>query len=290
MTTQIYGYDFTISEAKAPPLERLKCWLNANFKSWSFQLEEAEDGYRHYQGRGSLIVKKRLSEVVKIDRGKICKGGDLQFAVHWSPTSKKNIDNNDYVTKERTRVGGPWKHDDIETYIPRQIREIKDLYLWQEQIKQQVAVWNTRDINVVYCEGGNIGKSTLIGYLRAYGLARCLPPVNDYKDFMRMVCDLPTARCYCIDMPRAMNKDRLHGFYTGVECIKDGYAYDDRYKFREKVFDCPNVWIFSNQLPDESMLSGDRWRIWEVDGETKSLKPYEPPVDDLDKCLIVGDS
>jgi len=284
--SQVYGYDFTISADKAPPLERLKCWLSRHFKSWSFQLEEGEGGFRHFQGRGSLIVKKRLNEMTKMDRGFVFEGGDLQFPVHWSITSKKNINNTDYVTKEATRVEGPWKHDDVSDYVPRQIREVKELYLWQEQIKQQVGVWDKRNINVLYCPGGNIGKSTLIGYLRAYKLARCLPPVNDYKDFMRMVCDLPTARCYCIDMPRAMNKDRLHGFYTGIECLKDGYAYDDRYRFREKYIDCPNIWIFTNQLPDETLCSADRWRLWEVDKEHKILKPYEPPIDDLDKCLI----
>lgn len=280
MTSQIYGYDFTISESKAPPLEKIKAWLNCNFKSWTFQLEEGERGFRHYQGRGSLKVKKRLGEMVKLTKE------GLGCSVHFSPTSKKNIDNTDYCEKDDTRRGGPWKHDDVEIYIPRQIREIKGLYPWQDEIKNKVDVWDTRSINVVYCQHGNIGKSTLIGYLRAHQLARCIPPVNDYKDFMRMVCDLPTARCYCVDMPRAMNKDKLLGFYTGIESVKDGYAYDDRYRFVEKVFDCPNIWIFSNQLPDESLLSGDRWKIWEVNENTKELQIYEPPPDELDKCLI----
>jgi hypothetical protein len=77
-----------------------------------------------------------------------------------------------------------------------------------------------------------------------------------------------------------MNKDKLFGFYTGIECVKDGYAYDDRYRFIEKVFDCPNIWIFSNQLPDETLLSNDRWRIWEV--VENNLQIYEPPPDELD--------
>jgi hypothetical protein len=74
-------------------------------------------------------------------------------------------------------------------------------------------------------------------------------------------------------MPRAIKKDRLYGFYSAIETIKDGYAYDDRYKFKEKVFDCPNIWIFSNILPNSKLLSSDRWRIWEVDNN-KVLIPY----------------
>jgi hypothetical protein len=54
-------------------------------------------------------------------------------------------------------------------------------------------------------------------------------------------------------------------FYSAVETIKDGYAYDDRYSFKEKVFDCPNIWIFCNVLPDLNLLSMDRWKIWDID-------------------------
>jgi len=86
---------------------------------------------------------------------------------------------------------------------------------------------------------------------------------------MRMVCDMPTARMYLVDMPRSLNKDRLYQFYSGIETIKDGYAYDDRYKFKEKFFDCPNIWIFSNILPDMDMLSKDRWKLWSIDKEYK---------------------
>ena len=81
---------------------------------------------------------------------------------------------------------------------------------------------------------------------------------------MRIICDTPTASAYLIDMPRALKKDKLFGFYSALETLKDGYAYDDRYRFVEKVFDCPNIWVFSNCMPDPDMLSIDRWRIYSV--------------------------
>ncbi len=65
-------------------------------------------------------------------------------------------------------------------------------------------------------------------------------------------------------MPRSMNKDRLYGFYSAIETIKDGYCYDDRYEFKERVFDCPNVWIFTNTYPNINFLSKDRWKIWSI--------------------------
>ena len=153
--------------------------------------------------------------------------------------------------------------------FPSHDREEKQLRPFQKTIIDSADNWDTRNINLVYCPEGNKGKSILVGYCRAYKIGRALPPVNDFKDMMRMVCDMPTAKMYLVDMPRSLNKDRLYQFYSGIETIKDGYAYDDRYKFKEKFFDCPNIWIFSNILPDMSMLSKDRWKLWSIDDEYK---------------------
>lgn len=257
--------DFTFHCEEEEKWTEIKEWLLKNCKKWSFQWEQGAQGSKHFQGRFSLKVKKRVNTV------------GAPFNWHLSITSKENSTNMFYVNKEDTRIAGPWGDDDEVIYIPRQIREIENLRTWQEQIRSQVGVWDKRSINVVYCVGGNIGKSTLLGYFRAFKLARVLPPVNDYKDLLRMVCDMPVSRCYCIDMPRALNKDRLYGFYSAIETIKDGYAYDDRYRFKEICFDCPNIWIFTNTLPDTTMLSNDRWKIWMVDDD-EVLIPYDEEI------------
>ncbi len=264
-------YDFTISCAQESDYIVVRTYLIMVGKKWAFQEEKGTTGYLHFQGRVSLKVKKRLTEL------------KAPFKIHWSVTSKVCSGDDFYVTKEDTRTAGPWTSDDEIIYIPRQIREISTLRPWQQSVLNSLSDWDTRSINLVFCPDGNIGKSILVGWCRAYKLARALPPVNDHKDIMRMVCDLPTAKSYIIDMPRSMNKDRLYGFYSGIETIKDGFAYDDRYSYKEKVFDCPNIWIFSNSLPDEEMLSRDRWKIWEV--KEGQLMEYEECVieDDLDK-------
>jgi hypothetical protein len=69
-----------------------------------------------------------------------------------------------------------------------------------------------------------------------------------------------------IDMPRAIKKDKLNGFYSAIESLKDGYAFDDRYKFVEKIFDSPCIWVFTNTYPDTDLLSEDRWKFWHVGG------------------------
>lgn len=79
--------------------------------------------------------------------------------------------------------------------------------------------------------------------------------------------DAPTSKLYLFDLPKALKKEHLYQFFAGVEEIKNGYAYDDRYSFKEKYFDCPNIWIFTNTAPDRLMLSADRWRFWQIDDQ-----------------------
>lgn len=74
-------------------------------------------------------------------------------------------------------------------------------------------------------------------------------------------------------MPRAINKEKLYQFFSGIETLKSGYCYDDRYKFTKRLFDRPRICIFTNVEPDETLLSKDMWRIWTV--IDNQLKPYK---------------
>lgn len=256
-------WDFTLGLKQCGNLTFLEVSrkLKEFCKSGTFQLEEGTGtNYKHYQGRVSLKKKARMPPI------------DTLTGIHWSATSSINIDNLDYCTKEYSRLEGPWDITEIDPYIPRQIREISKLFDWQQSVINKLGVWDTRTINCIVDGKGNTGKSILVGWIRAHRLGRALPPVNDYKDLMRVVCDLPTARNYMIDMPRALKKDKLSGFFGAIESIKNGYAYDDRYNFTEKIFDSPNIWVFTNSYPDYNLLSGDRWRIWQID-EYNHLQP-----------------
>jgi hypothetical protein len=231
-------WDFSISREKCS-IEELKISLKEHCKKWVFQEEEGKSGYKHFQGRVSLKVKNR-------------KGPNLGYAEHWSVTSEANKDNDFYVTKADTRITGPWS--DKDAYIPKQVRNIT-LRNWQQQIIDDRTTWNTRHINCIICRSGNIGKSTLVTYAGAHGLARRIPMLDAYKDFMRMVMDTPKNRLYLVDFPRSLNKIHCAGFWSAIETVKDGYAYDDRYGFKEEYFDCPNIWVFMNREPDYELLS-----------------------------------
>lgn len=258
--SQLAVYDFTLSrkfcESRHELLKCLKEWA----KHYTFQLEESDNGYVHWQGRMSLIKPRRLGEFKKLIQGL-----DVIGKMTVSPSSNESLRGECFYTmKADTRIEGPWSEKDQPLYIPRQVRECPNLRPFQQAIIDNIGVWDTRTVNFVYCKSGNNGKSILVSYLRCHGLARCLPPVNDQRDFLRMVCDLPTATMYVVDMPRAMKKEKMLGFYSALETVKDGYAYDDRYTFKEKHFDCPNIWVFGNHMPDVTLMSRDRWKFWTI--------------------------
>lgn len=264
MSKPVCVWDITIP-AHITTAEILKDKFKAHCKRWTFSHEKGSTtGYEHYQCRISLKTKARLNGVKSLF--------DLTQA-HFSITSSCNHDNDFYVVKEDTRIDGPWS--DKDPYIPRQIRDIT-MWTWQQQIIDDANIWNTRTINVIYDRKGNSGKSTLGTYLTIHKLGRSLPPLNDFRDLMRIVMNTDKVKLYIFDIPKAMPKKYLGPLYAGIEKIKDGYAFDDRYSFKEEYFDCPNVWVFTNEEPDETLMTQDRWKVWSIIGKrlVRTTKPY----------------
>lgn len=227
--------------------EKAKAILREHCKKWTFQEECCPTtGNLHFQGRISLKVKTR---------NPFWENCDIKFSI----THCK--DDDFYVTKTDTRVRGPWKDDDEEIYIPIDVRMIKTLHPWQTRMTEIAKTYEPRKINIIVDMKGNTGKSTFVRIMRVYKIARKIPFANDYRDIMRMVMDMPEAKCYIFDLPRAISKEKLYQFFSAIEEIKGGYAFDDRYHFKERIFDPPVIIVFTNSVPDRNLLSQDRWQI-----------------------------
>lgn len=268
-------YDFTLSYSDRFNHDNLISFFNNNFfKKYSFQGEEgANSGYRHYQGRFSLTKPKRISAIIKYFSKDFPE-------IHLSPTSKQNMGNDFYVTKDDTRIEGPWRDPKNTLYIPRQFRN-KELYSWQKKVLEISEDFSDRCVNLIFDPVGNNGKSTLasIGEL----MYNCIdmPPINDMKELVQVACgickgkEIRAPMAIFMDMPRAMEKSKLHGIYTAIEQIKKGKLYDVRYKYEDWWIDSPSVWVFSNIPPDQELLSRDRWKYWKIhDKELHPLKVF----------------
>lgn len=243
---------------------------NITKPKWIFQLERGSETERlHFQGRMSFKKAKRKNEILKL------------FPDEYRSISLRIEGDEERSTfycmkKDETFRDGPWSNENTPLYIPRQVREIENLHEWQVKIIELAKEWDTRSIHIIYDTSGNIGKSTLCTYMGVHRLAKLLPFCNDYKDILRMTYDVGNYSAYLIDMPRAINKERLYQFFAAIETIKSGYCYDDRYKFQDRYFDCPQIFVFTNMMPDLDLLSIDRWIIWTVNN--LQLVPYEPTV------------
>lgn len=261
-------------------------WCKKYTKKWAFQLEKGnETGKLHFQGRCSMKVKTRFSTLKKNNNKE-------EWGFHFSPTNKECLNNEQYVMKTETRIEGPWTDGDTPpTVLPQ--HQVAEWFPFQKEILEWAnKPMDSRTVNCLYCPDGNIGKSTLVGYLDHQRIAVTIPAMNDFKDMMRLLMNKTEAyfnvkreypKLYIIDMPRAYKKDKLCGLFSAIEKLKDGYMCDDRYSFKDLWIPSPHVWVFTNDLPNKTYLSRDRWCIWvAIDKELSIL----PDVDDELKIPI----
>lgn len=257
-------------------------------KKFAFQLEKGDaTGYVHWQGRISLWKKKRESELKvlwrKVFEG--CGPADKLLPNYLKPTTEDVYQKGDmfYQLKIDTRLNGPWTDKDAPKYIRKRFRNA-ELKNWQDQILKTSSTngLNDREVNVVVCAHGNIGKSFLADYCTDHKLAYEIPAiVNDGKEILQAVTGILMGSeerepgLMFLDLPRAMNQERLAGVMTALETIKRGKVFDFRYQYKEWLFEPPAIWVFTNIVPDRSWLSADRWKFWQVKDDM--LHTYAPP-------------
>lgn len=266
-----YVWDFTLKFEEEHNLKLLKDNLLYNCKKWCFQLEEGKSGYKHWQGRFSLRKKKSLSSLISLFKSLPSWNG-----VHFSPTATANTKNFNYVLKDDTRVDGPWcDTDPVEIEPTKQMKMFQswELYPYQTKLLNMSTEFSLRSIDFIFDQEGNIGKSLFSEYMELKQLAEEVPPFRLMDDIFQWVASRPIKPCYIFDMPRGMKKDKLADFYSGIEVIKNGVAYDKRYSAKKIRFNRPRVFIFSNTLPQFNLMSKDRWNVWSV--FNKDLKKFE---------------
>lgn len=253
--------------------EIISC-LKGYAKHWVFQLETGDTGYVHFQGNMSLIKKRRQQELVKVLTGTILGGAHLR------PLSNNALKGElFYCIKEDTRTQGPWKDTDKIIFIPYQYEGLESKLLpFQQKIWDEADRREKRLVNLVIDPEGCNGKSTLASLMELHERGIDLPPTNEAKELIQSLADILIAKdcrdpkSIFIDIPRAMKQDKLFGLYTAIEQIKKGKVYDVRHSYKYWWFHSPQVWVFTNVIPDVTMLSADRWVFWGI--KDKELVPY----------------
>lgn len=266
--------DSSSSAPKGRSAAALREKLTGLAKKWVFQEERGDGGYEHFQGRISLFKRRRKNEVMELMNRIGCPVPEYLEPTVSSEHQKAAF----YAMKADTRTDGPWSNKDEVIWCAPEYEAPDEWYPWQKTVLLSRGFRDQRTINLVIDPTGNNGKTMLAMHMECKKLATVLPVLSDAKEICECVCDeLMLAeerdpRVVIMDLPRAMSKKTLAGVFCAIENIKNGKVVDRRYSLKKWFFRPPQVWVFSNRVPNLAYLSADRWRAWRI-AEDRSLKP-----------------
>lgn len=145
--------------------------------------------------------------------------------------------------------------------VPRvQLRE-GELRQWQSSLLEELdGEADDRTITFVVDPQGGAGKSWFAGYV--YGKrsdSQLLGPGR--RDDVAHVVDV-RRRVFLVNVPRGQMEYLNYGL---LESLKDRIVFSPKYNSQMKILDhVPHVVVFSNEGPDQSKMSGDRYRLIEL--------------------------
>lgn len=215
------------------------CWRGL------FQSEVGESGTPHLQGAIWLKNAMRYSEF------------KLPSEIHWEKLK------DDKHALEYCRKDGKDGYDGKHRWqfnIPKKIKIIENLNSWQLEAEVICLMEpDGRTINWWYDSKGGIGKSSFCKYMVVKYNAVVIQG-GKLADIMNIIfnTNMDNVTTVIIDIPRC-NKNAVS--YASIECILNGMITNTKYETGRKIFNPPNMLVFSNFEPDKSQLSEDRWNI-----------------------------
>lgn len=274
---QIISHFMTWNNYPLDGVEILERYFQPLVKNYCFQPEISKSGTPHLQGVFNLKKAMRWSEF------------DLPKSIHWEPT-RNVIGSDKYCSKDDTRDGPDthrWPRAVKKPLAPPKatLRVIKELRPWQQSIVDIVTPEpDERTVHWVYDEEGCMGKTVFSKYLfktqnaiiATGGAARdiaCLLAGLTKSTPTKPGRNLDEQTTFIFNFPRSTEGIS----WKAIEMVKDGLITSSKYESCTLAFNCPHVICFSNELPDKSKLSDDRWKIWTI--KDMELIPYIDKID-----------
>ena len=162
------------------------------------------------------------------------------------------------------------KHKEaLQTKVPTPIVDVT-LKVWQKVLLKYIEP-SERGILWIIGRSGNEGKSWFQRYLQNLRGPSKVFEVGIKKNSDAILHALSKRivsliELFLFNIPRSFNmEDFPYGF---IEEIKDGNAISTKYNSSVLDIKIPNsVVVFSNELPDITRMSKDRWTVYSTDGE-----------------------
>lgn len=174
--------------------------------------------------------------------------------------------------KDDTRVRGPWADKKlVQPYTGKDLPT--SLWPWQQDVLERCKEEpDDRTVNWVIDIKGCTGKSKFAKYMFYHHGALFLP-WGRTGDILNYVSKNTTCKIYFFDLSRSKPQDWARDdICAAIEQIKNGMIVNLKYETSGACFDPPHVWCFSNQPPNISSMSYDRWKLWLIN-EVRELIP-----------------
>lgn len=167
-----------------------------------------------------------------------------------------------YSMKSDSRVQGPWSDRNI--YSGKDLPTV--LWPWQQRVCDEVLgdCADDRTVNYIIDLKGRTGKSKFCKYME-YHHKMIMVPWGKTSDILNYVTKTPHKQAFMFDLSRTKPKDwDRDDISAAIEQIRNGHIVNWKYETGGVMFDPPHVWCFSNQPPNLTSMSRDRWRLWEI--------------------------
>lgn len=231
------------------------------------QLEQGENGTKHYQGCVHFQNAINISSVRTIFGGR----AHWEFQKQPGGSNKRKVSEYDerafaYCSKSDTRIDGPWYIGPPPINKEVKVLATSDLYGWQKTVLGIIeSAVDDRCIHWIYEQQGNVGKSALVKKLVVeHGALVIGGKASDSKFAVaaRVTSSGTDGMRLCVvDIPRSLEK---YVSYQGLEEIKNGCFFSNKYESAQCVYNCGHVIVFANFPPEREKLSDDRWRVWMI--------------------------
>ncbi len=189
-----------------------------------------------------------------------------------------------YVFKPTTRIEGAFAHFEHGVFKQPIIDPLNgmELYEWQRElmVKLKGTCGDTRTVNWIVDDEGSSGKTALCKHLL---LTRpnevCYISVGKGTDLCFAIStwldsDANDLRVLLMDVPRCVDG---HISYATLEKVKDGLIFSGKYESKTNIFNSPHLVVFSNQHPDKTKMSLDRWQVREVSKSVEEMILRQKP-------------
>lgn len=219
---------------------------------WIIGKEVGENGTPHLQIYVNFDKKTRFSAIKKINT-----------RLHIESARGSEIQNIQYCSKD-----GNFEVFNLKIPRPLKLLDENKLYNFQKIILDIIK--HDPDDRSIYwfkddSSHGNTGKTSFCKLLcaRYDGImlggksADMKHGIVEYKK-----TNHTTPELILINLPRSFNNEYLS--YTGIEEVKDMCFYSGKYEGGMIIGNSPHLFIFSNEVPDLSQLSKDRWNIFDI--------------------------